>query len=99
MIDDQAQQAVAQDDPLMIAWKAYQQTDAFANSKKWAAHEQHLLGSLWAIFEAGFRAGDSEATNRATRIVQLAREDRIDRDWRSVINRISSGNETVYGED
>jgi hypothetical protein len=61
MTDDQVQQAVAQDDPLMVSWKAYQQTDAFANSKKWAAHEQHIMGSLWAVFENGFRAGENSA--------------------------------------
>ena len=99
MSNDEVQQQVAETDPLMIAWKAYQETASFANSKKWAAHEQHLMGSLWAVFESGFRAGDSNATERSNRIVQLAREDRIDRDWRSVISRIQNGDETVYGED
>jgi len=99
MSDDEVQTLAAEDDPLMVAWKAYQQTAEFANSKKLAAHEQHLMGSLWAVFESGFRAGDSDATDRASRIVQLAREDRIDRDWRSVIYRIESGNETVHSED
>ena len=32
---------VPSDHPLMIAWEAHKQTDAYANSKKWAAHPQH----------------------------------------------------------
>lgn len=46
-----------EDHPLMIAWKAHQETDEFTNSKKWAAHPEHLQGSLWALFMAGFFAG------------------------------------------
>ena len=32
----EAMTPVAQDDPLMIAWKAYQETDDYKNSKYWA---------------------------------------------------------------
>lgn len=48
--------AVPSDHPLMKAWEAYKQTEDFANSRKWAMHDQHLDGSLWAAFEQGFRA-------------------------------------------
>jgi hypothetical protein len=41
----------------MVAWTAHLQSEAFINSKKWAAYPQHLDGSLWALFAAGFVAG------------------------------------------
>jgi hypothetical protein len=47
---------VPEDHPLMIAWNAYKATDDFANTRKWAAQDQHLDGSLWAAFEQGYRA-------------------------------------------
>jgi hypothetical protein len=45
---------VPADHPLMKAWKAYQQTAEFANTKKWAAHPEHVDGSLWAAFMQGW---------------------------------------------
>ena len=67
---------------LMIAWKKYQKTEDFKNTKHWAlvitpftqvgseAHarrdyeimsfeqrERHIMGSLWACFMEGFKAG------------------------------------------
>jgi hypothetical protein len=45
----------------MKAWKAYAETDDFANSKKWAAQPQHVDGSLWAAFLQGWL----QATERA----------------------------------
>lgn len=62
------------DGPLMKAWEAFKQTDEFANSHRWArtmtltfspdgekilCEQPHLIGSLWAIFSAGFQAGQS----------------------------------------
>ncbi len=51
---------VPNDHPLMIAWKAHQETEDFKNSAHWAAHPEHLQGSLWALFMAGYRAGEAE---------------------------------------
>jgi len=48
---------VPKDHPMMKAWEAHVATDDFANTKQWAAHEEHLMGSLWAVFVAGFIAG------------------------------------------
>jgi hypothetical protein len=58
---EHAEAPVADDDPLMIAWKAYQETDDFKNSESWARHvvQPHLQGSLWGVFMAGFRAGQA----------------------------------------
>lgn len=52
---------VPESHPLMVAWNAYKATDEYANTKKWALHEQHVEGSLWAAFMAGFNAS-SERT-------------------------------------
>lgn len=51
---------VPADAPLMIAWKAYRGTPEYANTKQWAAHEEHVEGSLWAAFVAGFTASHTE---------------------------------------
>jgi hypothetical protein len=49
---------VAADDPLMIAWKAYQETEDFANTLNWLGKDgQDPKGTLWAAFMAGFKAG------------------------------------------
>jgi hypothetical protein len=50
---------VPADHPLRKAWDAYKNTDRFENSRKWAEFDQYRDGSLWAAFEAGWRAGRS----------------------------------------
>lgn len=57
------------DHPLMIAWEAYQRTDDFENAKKWATFPEHLQGSLWGLFMAGFNA----ATERAASLHESVR--------------------------
>ena len=52
-----------QDDPLMIAWNSYKQSDKYANTKKWATDPNHTEGSLWAVFEAGYKAATERAAN------------------------------------
>lgn len=42
--------------PLWLAWKAYTETEEYANTKLWASHPEHVEGSLWAAFERGFVA-------------------------------------------
>ena len=49
-----AMSPVPDDHPLMVAWKAYQQTEDYANTKRWA--DTHTVGSLWAAFEQGWLA-------------------------------------------
>jgi hypothetical protein len=62
------QTPVAKDDPLMVAWEAYQTTEDFANSKRWAEHvtHQYLQGSLWGVFMAGFFAGQASPRSAHT---------------------------------
>lgn len=62
------------DHPMMVAWRAFQATEDFANSKRWAEvvdlrietdslkmRHPHLDGSLWNIFMNGFLAGERSA--------------------------------------
>lgn len=51
---------VPKDHPLWIAWKEYQSSGGYANTLHWAVvstDAEHVEGSLWAAFEAGFNAG------------------------------------------
>ncbi len=51
-----AMSPVPKDHPLMLAWEAHKKTEEYANSRNWAAHPQHVDGSLWALFSAGWQA-------------------------------------------
>jgi len=53
--------ACAPTEPIMKAWNEYKVSEDYANSKKWAAHPEHVAGALWAAFAKGFQ----EATERA----------------------------------
>lgn len=56
---------VAKDDPLMITWERYEATEDYENTRRWALHEQYVAGSLWAVFEAGYRVAEDQDTLRA----------------------------------
>lgn len=49
------QSPVPKDHPLLIAWEKYRQTEEYANTKKWATHNEHVDGSLWAAFLQGWQ--------------------------------------------
>jgi hypothetical protein len=46
---------VPSDHPMMIAWESYKTSEDYANTRKWAQHEQHVNGSLWAAFVEGWK--------------------------------------------
>ena len=50
------QTPVPDDHPMMRAWRAYQASQEFANSFKWAALDEHRIGSMWAAFCAGYES-------------------------------------------
>lgn len=50
-------QAIPEDHPLALAWRAFKESDDFANAKRWAVIEQHTDGALWHCFLKGFEAG------------------------------------------
>ena len=72
-----AMRAMSKDEPLMQAWEAFLKTEECANAKKWAetcefryhdgelavAH-QHLQGSFWAVFMAGWIAAGGKLEAR-----------------------------------
>lgn len=55
------QTPMAKDDPRLVAWESFKQTEEFANARRWAAHDEHLDGSLWALFLAGWQAREPAA--------------------------------------
>lgn len=54
------------DAPVMLAWEAHKNTEEYTNSKRWAYSQAHLEGSLWALFFAGFRAGQIAVKHEIT---------------------------------
>lgn len=59
--------ALPKDDPIMVAWGTYKDSPEYANSLKWAAHEEHREGSLWAAFITGWQAADKNAIQEQQR--------------------------------
>ncbi len=49
---------VPEDHPMLIAWKRHKDTPEYANTRKWAADPDHVDGSLWATFIAGWQHSD-----------------------------------------
>jgi hypothetical protein len=66
-------------DPLMIAWAAYNATEEYANAKRWAAKPEHVDGSLWAVFEAGFRAATERAANLHEQVDSASDAERLEK--------------------
>jgi hypothetical protein len=62
-----AEQQVPADAPVMKAWEAYKMTEDYANSRKWAQHEAHVDGSMWAAFYQGFFAAAIVAVEEANK--------------------------------
>jgi hypothetical protein len=51
-----AMAALPKDDPRIVAWEAYRAGPHYQNTRNWALHEEHVDGSLWAAFLAGYMA-------------------------------------------
>jgi hypothetical protein len=47
---------VPEGDPLRVAWDKYKATADYQNTRKWALDPDHVDGSLWAAFVAGWLA-------------------------------------------
>lgn len=52
----EAMRPVPQNAPVLRAWNIYKQSADYANTRKWAKHDEHVDGSLWAAFYAGYFA-------------------------------------------
>ena len=78
-------QKLPDNDPRIVAWEAYKQTEEYANTQRWASAIDHTEGSLWAAFLEGWtRAATAQA-------VTLTEEERL-----VVVN---ARNTTIYGWD
>ncbi len=44
--------------PLRTAFDRYKRTVEYENTRRWALHERHVDGSLWAAFMAGYKSAD-----------------------------------------
>ncbi|HEU4344033.1 MAG TPA: DUF2829 domain-containing protein [Candidatus Binatia bacterium] len=53
---------IPKDHPLMVAWEAYKATPDYANTRKWASHDEHVDGSLWAAFSQGWFLCENQRT-------------------------------------
>lgn len=71
------ERAIAADHPLMKAWTAYQKTEDYANSRRWAAHDEHRDGSLWGAFLKGWTLATERAGNLHEQINPASDEERI----------------------
>lgn len=60
----QAQRAVGQHEPVMVAWNQHKGTDEYANTLNWAGKSNE--GSLWATFLAGFNSGHETSAEVAS---------------------------------
>ena len=70
---------VPDDHPLMIAYEAYRQSEDYRNSFKWAGNLEHRTGSMWAAFEAGFRAATERAASLHEQINPASDQERHDK--------------------
>ena len=64
MTKTEAMGEVPLSDPMRAAWERYKLTDMYANSRKWAAHEEHVDGSMWAAFVEGYRTAQENHNDK-----------------------------------
>lgn len=62
---------VEKESPLWKSWESYTSGEEFANTERWAAVPEHLRGSLWAVFQAGYLAAKQRADAALARYVTL----------------------------
>ncbi len=55
-------QELSKDHPIRIAWDKYKESEEYRNSFKWAGFEEHRVGSMWAIYEQGYRDAKNDNT-------------------------------------
>lgn len=60
--------------PLRDAWEEYKQGEDYQNTRRWALHEEHVDGSLWAAFMAGYIANGTSAVIEIDRLREGVRE-------------------------
>lgn len=69
--------------PLMLAWESHKATEEYANTRRWALHDAHVDGSLWAAFVQGWNArepapdAERDALKAEVEKAKLEREDAL----------------------
>jgi hypothetical protein len=63
------------DSPVRKAWERYQRSESWTNTRKWANDPEHVHGSLWASFLAGFNAGSQSIGGAEAKLAELWRWD------------------------
>lgn len=48
--------AIPSNHPMMLAWHKLQESPDYVNTRNWAKYPDHVDGSLWAMFMAGWEA-------------------------------------------
>lgn len=70
---------VPKTDPLMIGWEAFKQTEEYANAREHAKDRQYLEGSLWAMYERGFRDATERAANLHEQVDPASDAERLEK--------------------
>ena len=64
--------------PLRAAWEQYRQSDKYKNTRKWAAHPEHLDGSLWGVWLAAYTAATERAAMLHESVNPASDRERLD---------------------
>lgn len=70
---------VPKTDPMMKAWDSFRTSDEYVNIKSWASKSEHLQGSLWAMFVAGYKAATERAADLHDQVDPASDTERLDR--------------------
>lgn len=65
--------------PLRAAWEQYKQSDKYKNTRKWAAHPEHLEGSLWGVWLAAYTAATERAAMLHESVDPASNEERLNK--------------------
>jgi hypothetical protein len=68
---------IADNHPVMVAWNAFQETDDFKNSQKWASHPNNLQGSLWHMFFQGYQIASKHAADLYEHVDPASDQERV----------------------
>lgn len=55
----EAMSPLPKNDPALVAWEAYKASPEYQNTRRWASHDDHVDGSLWAAFLQGRQSAPS----------------------------------------
>jgi hypothetical protein len=53
---------LSDNDPRVVGFKQYKETDDYSNAAYWAAYKEHVTGSLWNAFCFGYDLAKAKIT-------------------------------------